>query len=106
MIYKCFSLDLFIQRKGRTHQETGRTQRLSKQKIQHVNAVRRDIVQRTTSGFCGIEQPVAMRCFVATPFVAGEFRKYGPANGAAFQQLFRALNFWPNSIPRLAWVSR
>src|SRR5579863_1285243 len=67
--------------------------RLSKQKIENVNAMRRDVEQRSAAGFEGIEQPAAVAGAVK-PHVIREFGEYRPADCSGRKQFASAPNFW------------
>src|SRR5882672_10568063 len=66
----------------------------SKQEIQHVDAMGRDVTERAASSLRGIDEPTALTSLFIPPFVASEFGQDRFAVGARIQQLFRALHFW------------
>src|SRR5258708_4823436 len=67
--------------------------RLAEEKVQHVNSMRGDVMERAASSLGRINQPIAMTLLFVKPSVAGQFGEDRLTDHAGIEQLFRALYF-------------
>src|SRR5258708_34862782 len=77
----------------RIRQVGARSHRLTEEKVQHINSMRSDVVERARSGFGRIDQPAATTLLFVKPCMASEFGKNWFTNNSSVEEVFRALNF-------------
>src|ERR1700722_1398683 len=71
---------------------SGNSQRLSKQIIEHIDPMRRDVIKRSAASLRRINQPIALTLRAVKPHMAGEFGEHGLPDGSSFEQLLGALH--------------
>src|SRR4029077_11755153 len=73
-------------------QMTRHARRLAEEKIEHVDAMGSDIVQRTSAGLFWIHQPTPVAILGLKPVMAVDLSQNRASDGALLQQLSRALH--------------